>query len=89
MTRMVHCTVLNREAEGLDRVPYPGELGKRIFESVSKEGWQMWLGHQTMLVNEYRLSMIDPKARQFLVKEMEKFLFTGGAAKPEGFVPSE
>ena len=89
MTRMVHCTVLNREAEGLDRVPYPGELGKRLFESVSKEGWQMWLGHQTMLVNEYRLSMIDPKARQFLVKEMEKFLFTGGAAKPEGFVPSE
>lgn len=89
MTRMVHCTVLNREAEGLDRVPYPGELGKRIFESVSKEGWQMWLGHQTMLVNEYRLSMIDPKARQFLVKEMEKFLFQGGAAKPEGFVPSE
>ena len=89
MTRMVHCTVLNREAEGLDRVPYPGELGKRIFESVSKEGWQMWLGHQTMLVNEYRLSMIDPKARQFLVKEMEKFLFMGGAAKPEGFVPSE
>ncbi|MCC7198506.1 MAG: oxidative damage protection protein [Gammaproteobacteria bacterium] len=89
MTRMVHCTVLNREAEGLDRVPYPGELGKRIFDSVSKEGWQMWLGHQTMLVNEYRLSMIDPKARQFLVKEMEKFLFTGGAAKPEGFVPNE
>ncbi len=89
MTRMVHCTVLNREAEGLDRVPYPGELGKRIFESVSKEGWQMWLGHQTMLVNEYRLSMIDPKARQFLVKEMEKFLFTGGAARPEGFVPTE
>ena len=89
MTRMVHCTVLNREAEGLDRVPYPGELGKRIFESVSKEGWQMWLGNQTMMVNEYRLSMIDPKARPFLVKEMEKFLFTGGAAKPEGFVPSE
>jgi len=89
MTRMVHCTVLGREAEGLDRVPYPGELGKRIFESVSKEGWQKWLAHQTMLVNEYRLSMIDPKARQFLVKEMEKFLFTGGAAKPEGFVPTE
>ena len=88
MARMVHCVKLGREAEGLDLPPYPGELGKRIYEQVSKEGWQRWVAHQTMLINEYRLSTIDPKARQFLVKEMEKFLFGSGAVKPEGFVPT-
>ena len=86
MPRMIFCSFLQREAEGLDRVPYPGELGKRIFENISKEAWQQWLRHQTMLMNEYRLSPIEPKARQFLVEEMEKFLFAGGSEKPEGFV---
>jgi len=86
MSRTVFCTFLQREAEGLDRVPYPGALGQRIFESISKEAWQQWLRHQTMLMNEYRLSPIEPKARQFLVEEMEKFLFSGGARKPDGFV---
>ena len=86
MPRTIFCSYLKREADGLDRIPYPGEIGKRIFENISKEAWQQWLRHQTMLMNEYRLSPIEPKARQFLVEEMEKFLFAGGSEKPEGFV---
>jgi Fe-S cluster biosynthesis and repair protein YggX len=86
MPRMVNCVVLGREAPGLERVPYPGELGQRIFNNVSQEGWQRWVSHQTMLINEYRLSTIDPSARKFLAEEMEKFLFGEGAARPEGFV---
>ena len=86
MPRTVHCQYLKREADGLDRVPYPGDLGKRIFENISAEAWRAWVGHQTMLLNEYRLSPIDPKARKFLVEEMEKFLFGGGAKAPEGYV---
>lgn len=87
MTRQVHCAKLDREAEGLDWAPYPGELGQRIFESISKEAWQQWMGQQTMLINEYRLSTIDPKARKFLEGEMEKFLFGGGSDAPEGYTP--
>jgi Fe-S cluster biosynthesis and repair protein YggX len=86
MSRTVFCHYLQREAEGLDRVPYPGELGKRIYEQISKPAWQDWLRHQTMLINEYRLSALEPKARKFLVEEMEKFLFGGGAERPEGYV---
>lgn len=86
MARMVQCVLLGREAEGLDRAPYPGELGRRIFEQVSKEAWQRWLAHQTMLINEYRLVVFEPKARQFLAGEMEKFFFGAGARKPEGYV---
>jgi Fe-S cluster biosynthesis and repair protein YggX len=89
MTRTVKCIVLGEEAEGLDRPPYPGELGQRIYENVSKEAWQRWLRHQTMLINEYRLSPIEPKARKFLVAEMEKFFFGGGSEKPQEFVPKE
>ncbi|HWP94258.1 MAG TPA: oxidative damage protection protein [Gammaproteobacteria bacterium] len=89
MTRMVQCVVLKREAEGLDRPPWPGALGQRIYEQVSKEGWQRWLRHQTMLINEYRLSALDPKARQFLEQEMEKFFFGPGSDKPAGYVPPE
>ncbi len=89
MTRMVHCVKLGREAEGLDRQPYPGELGKRIFENVSKEAWQAWLRQQTMLINEYRLSPIDPKARKFLEEQMEKFFFGEGAELPPDYVPPE
>lgn len=88
MARMVDCVVLGEQAEGLDFQPYPGELCKRIYENVSKEGWRKWMGHQTMLINEYRLSTIDPKARQFLESEMEKFFFGGGSEKPEGFTPA-
>jgi Fe-S cluster biosynthesis and repair protein YggX len=75
MTRMVNCVKLGKEAEGLERPPYPGKLGQRIFANVSKEAWQLWLQQQTMLINEYRLSVIDPKAREFLEGEMEKFFF--------------
>ena len=89
MAGTVHCVKLGREAEGLDRAPYPGELGQRILENVSKEGWQMWLQHQTMLMNEMRLTPIDPKARQFLEQEMEKFFFGEGSERPAGYVPPE
>ncbi len=87
MSRTVNCVKLKREAEGLDRVPYPGELGQRVFENVSKEAWQQWLQQQTMLINEYRLSPVDPKARKFLEEQMEKFFFGEGAETPEGYVP--
>ncbi len=86
MAKTVHCVLLKREAEGLERAPYPGELGQRILENVSKEAWQRWLGHQTMLINEYRLVAFEPKARQFLVAEMEKYFFGAGSQAPEGFV---
>jgi Fe-S cluster biosynthesis and repair protein YggX len=84
---MVQCVLLKRELAGLDRPPYPGELGKRIYEGVSKEGWGRWLQHQTMLINEYRLTPIEPKARKFLETEMEKFFFGAGSAAPEGYQP--
>ncbi|HKL62150.1 MAG TPA: oxidative damage protection protein [Woeseiaceae bacterium] len=89
MSRTVNCVVLGQEAEGLDYAPYPGELGKRIYENVSKQAWQRWLAHQTMLINEYRLTPIEPKAREFLEKEMEKFFFGEGSQAPEGFVPKD
>jgi Fe-S cluster biosynthesis and repair protein YggX len=87
MSRMVKCVKLGKEAEGLDYQTYPGELGKKIFDNVSKEAWQSWLGHQTMLMNEYRLSPIDPKARKFLEGEMEKYFFGEGSQPPTGYVP--
>ncbi|HKK02354.1 MAG TPA: oxidative damage protection protein [Gammaproteobacteria bacterium] len=89
MSRTVHCVLLGREAEGLDRPPYPGELGQRIYENVSREAWQRWLGHQTMLINEYRLAVVEPKAREFLRDQMEQFFFGEGAAQPEGYVPPD
>ena len=87
MSRTVHCARLGRDAEGLEFAPYPGELGARIYNEISKEAWASWLAHQTMLINEYRLSPIEPKARKFLVEEMEKFFFGAGAEKPKEFVP--
>ena len=87
MTRMVQCVKLGKEAEGLDRPPYPGELGQRIFENVSKEAWQGWLQHQTILINEYRLSPINPEHRKFLEQEMEKYFFGGGADTPDAYQP--
>jgi Fe-S cluster biosynthesis and repair protein YggX len=87
MSRVVHCVKLNREAEGLERRPYPGELGQRVFDNVSKQAWQEWLTQQTMLINEYRLSPMDPKARKFLEEQMEKFLFGEGAETPPDYRP--
>jgi len=84
---MVNCVKLGKEAEGLDYPTYPGELGKRIYENVSKEAWKTWLNQQTMLMNEYRLNPLDPKARKFLQEEMEKFFFSTDSKPPEGFVP--
>lgn len=87
MARMVMCKKLNQELPGLERQPYPGELGKKVYENISQQAWQAWLKHQTMLINEYRLSMMDPKSQSFLKEEMEKFLFGDGGAMPEGYVP--
>jgi len=87
MSRMVNCVKLGREAEGLDRPPYPGELGRRVWESVSKEAWQDWIRHQTMLINENRLSLADPAHRKFLAEQMEKHFFGEGAAPVAGYVP--
>jgi Fe-S cluster biosynthesis and repair protein YggX len=87
VARMVHCVLLKRELPGLERAPYPGELGKRIFENVSKDAWAQWLKHQTMLINEYRLTPIEPKARRFLETEMEKFFFGPGSSAPQGYQP--
>lgn len=87
MARTVHCVKLGEDAEGLDRPTYPGELGQRIYDNVSKAAWKQWLGHQTMLINEYRLTPVDPKARKFLEEEMEKYFFGEGSEKPKEFTP--
>jgi len=89
MSRTVQCVVLKSEAPGLERAPYPGPLGQRIFESVSREGWARWVKHQVMLMNEYRLSPIEPKARKFLEAEMEKFFFGAGSDRPAEFKAPE
>jgi Fe-S cluster biosynthesis and repair protein YggX len=89
MTRKVQCVLLGAEAEGLDYAPYPGKLGERIFENVSKEAWAKWVAHQTMLINENRLTPFQPEARKFLEVEMEKFFFGEGSSRPDDFVPEE
>ncbi|MEC7885422.1 MAG: oxidative damage protection protein [Pseudomonadota bacterium] len=85
--RTVKCIKLDKEAEGLDNPTYPGELGKKIYDNVSKEAWALWLKHQTMLINEYRLTPFEPKARKFLEDEMEKFFFGEGSSVPEQYKP--
>jgi len=88
MSRMVNCSKLGEELEGLDFVPFPGELGQKVYENVSKEAWKQWLAQQTMLINEYRLSSLDPKAQNFLKEEMQKFLFSGeDLTMPDEFKP--
>ncbi|MDB5867472.1 MAG: putative Fe(2+)-trafficking protein [Betaproteobacteria bacterium] len=87
MARTVHCVKLGKQAEGLDFPTYPGELGKRIFDNVSKEAWKQWLEHQKMLVNENRLNLADKKARDYLAAQMEKHFFGEGAEKAQGYVP--
>tara|TARA_S200000501_G_C20828780_1_gene746202 strand:+ start:865 stop:1134 length:270 start_codon:yes stop_codon:yes gene_type:complete len=89
MKRTVKCIKLNKETEGLDFPPYPGELGKKIWESVSKEAWEDWLKHQTMLVNENRLNLADQRARKYLANQMEKHFFGDGADQAQGYVPPE
>ena len=87
MARTVHCIKLNKEAEGMDFPPVPGEMGKKIYESVSKEAWAAWMKHQTMLVNENRLNLADLRARKYLAQQMEKHFFGGGADAAMGYVP--
>ncbi len=87
MARWVHCVKLGREAEGLDRPPYPGALGQRIYENVSKEAWQGWIRFQTMIVNENRLNLADPQARKYLAAQMENYFFGEGVQMPEGYTP--
>lgn len=89
MTRLVQCIKLGKEAEGLDSPPFPGEKGQKIFDSVSKEAWQLWQQRQTMLINEHRLSVVDPKAREYLEQQMQLFLFEDGGEMPQGYVPEE
>ncbi|MDR3414102.1 MAG: oxidative damage protection protein [Formivibrio sp.] len=87
MGRTVNCVKLGCEAEGLDFPPLPGAMGKRIYENVSKEAWQAWVKHQTMLINENRLSLADPRAREYLAQQMESYFFGLGADQPTGYVP--
>ena len=87
MAWMVKCIKLGREAEGLDFPPYPSELGKRLFENVSKEAWKQWLEHQKMLVNENQLNLADKKARDYLAQQTDKYFFGGGADVAAGYVP--
>lgn len=87
MNRTVWCHKLQKEAPGLPHFPYPGALGQRIFEHISQEAWEMWIQQQTMLINEHRLSMIDPEARKFILHETEKFLFGGDFQPPPGYKP--
>jgi len=84
---MVKCIKLGCEAQGLDVPPYPGELGKRIYENVSREAWQGWIKHQTMLINENRLNLADSRARKYLAEQMEKYFFGSGADVASGYVP--
>lgn len=85
--RMVKCVKFGKEMPGLDRVPWKGELGKRIFENVSKEAWKMWIEHSKMVMNEYRLNPLDPASQKIIEEQMEQFFFGEGAKLPEGFVP--
>lgn len=87
MTHKIHCVRLKREAEGLDKPPFPGEQGQKIYDHVSKEAWKEWLKMQTMLINEHRLTPFEPSSREFLAKEREKFLFGGVNVVPEGYRP--
>ncbi|KTD72976.1 oxidative damage protection protein [Legionella tucsonensis] len=87
MTRIVYCCKLKQDAEGLLKPPFPGAFGDRIYNEVSKQAWNMWLSHQTMLINEYRLNLMEAKAREFLKEEMQKYFFGEGSEKPSGYSP--
>ncbi len=89
MARMVNCIKLGREAEGLDFPPMPGDLGKRLFENVSKEAWQQWIRLQTMIINENRLNLADPSHRKYLAEQIEKHFFGAGADRLSGYVPPQ
>lgn len=87
MVKIIECAKLKKPLPALEQQPYPGELGERIYTSISQDAWQQWLDHQTILINEYRLNLMDPKARKMLEAEMENFLFGEGSAKPDAYSP--
>ena len=89
MARQVFCIKLNQESEGMNAQPFPGPIGDKVYQHVSKKAWGMWLAHQTMLINEYRLNLSDPKSREFLSIELQKYFFGEGSEKPSGFVNPE
>jgi len=89
MSQMIFCTKLQKEAEGLESAPYPGPLGEKILNEISREAWQNWLSHQTMLINENHLSLAEPKARTFLKEQMEAYLFGEGSETPQGYTPPQ
>lgn len=88
MSKTIFCIKLNQEAEAMQSPPFPGELGNKIFKHVSQQAWNMWLGHQTMLINEYRLNLADPKSREFLLQELDKYFFGDGSEAPAGYSES-
>lgn len=85
--RMVKCVKFGKELPGLDRAPWRGELGQRIYENVSKEAWKMWIEYSKMIMNEYRLNPLDPQSQQVMEQQLEQFFFGEGAQLPEGYVP--
>jgi Fe-S cluster biosynthesis and repair protein YggX len=87
MARMVHCAKLDRELPGLEKPPYPGELGQRIYENISQQAWELWIQQSVLLINHYGLSLADPRAQEFLQQAMEEFFFGEGAQMPEGWTP--
>jgi Fe-S cluster biosynthesis and repair protein YggX len=87
MSDLIFCQKLKIQAPKMSAPPFPGPLGERIFNEISQQAWSLWLGHQTMLINEYRLNLMDPQARKFLTQEMQKFFFEGGSETPPGFQP--
>lgn len=89
MSRMVHCIKLDKEAPGLKFPPLPNALGNRIYENVSQEAWDGWLRYQTMIINENRLSLADPRAREYISEQMENYFFGEGADQISGYTPQE
>ena len=87
--RTVQCVILKKEAEGLDYPPAPGELGRKIYETVSKEAWDQWTAQQTMLINEYRLNLADDRAQKLLMEKMQEFFYGGGVEPPPDYVPPQ
>jgi Fe-S cluster biosynthesis and repair protein YggX len=84
--RTVHCVKFGKDMPGLERVPWKGDLGKRVYETVSQEAWKMWIEHSKMLMNEYRLNPLDPQSQKIMEEQMEQFFFGEGAKLPEGYV---
>jgi Fe-S cluster biosynthesis and repair protein YggX len=89
MANNIFCIKLNQQAEAMKAPPFPGDLGQKIFNQISQRAWEMWLAHQTMLINEYRLNLADPESRAFLIAEMQKYFFGEGSETPKGFVNPE